>query len=83
LAEVLWDEIDDVLWNAHLGECDRVRAEAAAHADHHVLLGDQLLFEEQLQQSAALFLLDVKDFIKLLSGKQPIRQQCVGDSFSE
>ncbi len=83
LAKIFRDEVDDILGNAHLGERDRVRAETAAHADHHVLFGDQLLFQQQLQQPAALFLLNVEDFVELLFGKQPIRQQCVGDSFSE
>ena len=83
MAKILRDEVDHFLGNAHLGERDGVRAETAAHADHHVLLGDELLFEQQLQQPSALFLLEIKGFIELLFGKQPIRQQCVGDSFSE
>jgi hypothetical protein len=67
----------------HLGQRDGGRAETAAHADHHILLGDELPFEEQLEETAPLFFLQIKHFGELLLREQPIGQQYIRNSFAE
>ncbi len=80
---VLGDQVDHVLGNVHLAQRQRRRVEAAGHADHHVLLGHELAFQEQFQQAAALFLLRIEDFAELLLRQQPVGDERVGDAFAK
>ena len=68
LSEILGNEVDNILRHMHFGQRDRRDAETPAHADHHVLLGYELLVEQQLKETAALLLLKLDDLTELLLG---------------
>ena len=83
LGHVLGHEVHHRLGHAHLGQVDRRLVQAAAHGDHHVLLGDELVVRQQLEQPAALFLLQFLGFLELAGQQQAVFDQDVRDAFAE
>ena len=49
----------------------------------HVLLGDELVIGQQLEEPAALLLLQLLRFLELAGQKQAILDQDVRDAFTE
>ena len=80
---VLRHEVEDFLGNANLGKIDRRRVEAAAHADDHVLLGDELFVRQKLEQTAALLFLDFERLVELVRKQQAVLDQNIRDAFAE
>jgi hypothetical protein len=80
---VLGHEFLDFLGHAHLREIHGRHVEAAAHGDHHVLLGDVLFVGEQFQQASALLFLDLHGLGELAGEQEPVLDQDVRDAFSE
>ena len=73
----------DLLGNAQLGKIDRRRVQAAAHGDHHVLLGDIMLVGQELQQPATLLLLQLHRLRELRGQQQTVLDEDIRDAFAE
>ena len=59
------------------------RIEATAHADRHVLVGDELSVRQDLEQPAAFLLLNADRFLELIRQEETVLDQDIGDAFGE
>ncbi len=59
------------------------RIEATAHAQGHVLVGDELAVRQNLEQPAAFLLLNADRFLELVRQEEAVLDQDIGDAFGE
>ena len=82
-GHVLGHQVEHLLGHADAREIDRRRIQAAAHRDHHVLLGDVVAVGQNLQQAAALLLLDFRRLVELAGKEEPILDEDIRDAFAK
>ena len=77
------DKAQYLIWHAHLRQINRRRIQAAAHAEGHILVADELLVGQNLKQPTALRLLDINRLIELIRQKETVLDQDIRNAFSE
>ena len=66
------DKTQYLIRHAYLRQINRRRIQAAAHAEGHVLVADELLVGQNLKQPTALRLLDIDRFIELIRQEETV-----------
>src|SRR5690348_8866888 len=83
VGQVAGNQIRDLHGNGNFRKIDRGRVEHTADGNRHVLLANVGFFEDELEETRALFLLLSQQLLDLFGREQAIFDERVGDPFTK